>query len=114
MKKYLLYGRNIALFLVWLGVMLAPCLLITFAIRGEMEWKRSDYDGDRFWMIQEREQRGIGYAAMRVTTDNRTTGGPICVRTQTRFFLWKGASNNDYSDWCECYGADKTVTTTCK
>ncbi len=114
MKKGLLYARNVALFLVWLVVMLIPCFAITLVMRGEMEWKRGDYDGDRVWLIQERDQRGIGYAASRVTSDGRSTGGPLCVRTQTRFFLWKGVSDGDTSDWCECYGADKTVTTACK
>jgi hypothetical protein len=114
MKRYLIYLRNVALFFVWLAVMLTPCFAVAFAYRGEMEWKRSDYESDRIWLIQERDQRGIGYTAVRVANDNRTAGGPLCVRTSARFFLWKGSSDNDYSDWCECYGADKTVTTSCK
>jgi hypothetical protein len=114
MKKFLLYARNLTLFLLWLVVMLTPCFAVTLAMRGEMEWKRGDYESDRLWLIQERDQRGIGYAASRITSDGRSTGGPLCVRSQTRFFLWKGVSDGDYADWCECYGADKTVTTACK
>ncbi|MBI5052980.1 MAG: hypothetical protein HZC38_14380 [Chloroflexi bacterium] len=114
MKRPLIFLRNIFLILVWLAVMLTPCFAITLAMRGEMEWKRGDYESDRLWLIQERDQRGVGYAASRITTDQRSTGGPLCVRTSARFFLWKGVSDGDFSDWCECYGVDKTVTTSCK
>ena len=113
-SRWLIYLRNIVLFFVWLIAMLTPCFAITLAMRGEMEWKRGDYDSDRIWLIQEREQRGVGYTVSRLTNDGRASGGPFCVRTQTRFFLWKGVSDGDYSDWCECYGTDKTVTSVCK
>ena len=58
--------RNLALLLIWLAVMLTPCAAFTLAVRGEIDWQRSDYDGDRLWLIQEREQRGLGYAARRL------------------------------------------------
>lgn len=115
MKRALLSARNILLFVLWLGVMLLPCFALTLAARGELSWQRSEYDSDRVWLIQEREQRGLGYAAIRVSTDNRATGGPLCVRNTVRFVFWKGEANNENNDWCECYGADgKVVTTVCK
>jgi len=105
--RYLGYA---AAFLLWLTVMLTPCLAITLAIRGELEWRRGDYDSDRVWLIQERRQRGLGYQSERVVSDERASGGPLCVRYSVRYFLWEGkieaGANNDF---LECYETDGTV-----
>lgn len=108
------YLGYIVALLAWLIVILLPCFVFALVSRGELEWRRSDYDSDRVWLIQERRQRGLGYQSERVLSDERASGGQLCVRYSVRYFLWEGnveeGANNDF---LECYAADgSTVNTT--
>ena len=94
------------LLLAWLFVMTVPCLAFALAARGELSWERSDHDWDRIWLIQERTERGIGYQAERLLSDQSATGGPICIRNSVRYYLWQGATSGSDSDYCECLAAD--------
>ncbi|MEK7310716.1 MAG: hypothetical protein AAB382_01985 [Chloroflexota bacterium] len=96
------------LFLLWLVVMLTPCFAFALASRGEISWQRGEYDGDRIWLIQERDQKGIGYRAERIISDQRPTAGPLCVKSTIRFFLWEGSAEGQNTDYCECYVSDGT------
>lgn len=100
-------GR-VLLFVLWLVVMTAPCFAFALAARGELSWRRSKYDGDRIWLIQERDQKGIGLEAVR-TIGGAEANGPICVRNVVRFFLWEGSSEGMDVEYCECYLADGTA-----
>ncbi|MEK7278413.1 MAG: hypothetical protein AAB427_13770 [Chloroflexota bacterium] len=101
-------------FLLWLVVMLAPCAAITLALRGEINWQRNEYDGDRVWLIQERDQRGLGYSAVRLVGDERPTDGPVCVQTTVRFLLWEGSAEGQDTEYCECYGIDGSLIEVCQ
>ena len=109
--RYLGYA---AVLLLWFTVMLTPCFAVVLATRGELEWKRGDYDSDRIWLIQERDQRGLGYHAQRLLSDERATGGLVCVNSSARFILWEGAEEGMNNDYCECYAADGSVSGGCK
>ncbi len=94
--------------------MLAPCAAVALALRGEINWQRSEYDGDRVWLIQERDQRGLGYSAVRLVGDERPVDGPVCARTTVRFFLWEGSAEGQDTEYCECYaGEDGPVVEDC-
>lgn len=108
--RYLGYA---AAALLWLIVMLTPCFAVALAARGELSWQRSEHASDRIWLIQEGDQRGIGLASERVISDNRASGGAVCVRTQVRFFLWRGSAQNENTQYCECYTPDGSSANTC-
>jgi len=99
--------------LLWLGVMLTPCFAITLATQGELEWKRSEGNLDRVWLIQTENQRGLGYYSERVERDQRASGGAVCVRSNARFFLWEGATDGQDAEFCACYAADGTALGAC-
>lgn len=106
--KPLRYVGYALLLLLWLIAMLSPCFAIALASRGEISWQRSEHDGDRIWLIQERDQKGIGYHAERVISDQRPTDGPLCVKSTIRFFLWEGSAEGQNAEYCECYASDGT------
>jgi hypothetical protein len=105
--RYLGYAAAV---LAWLAVMLLPCFVFALVARGELEWRRGDYDSDRIWLIQERRQRGLGYQSERILSDERASGGALCVHYAVRYFLWEGqleaGANNDF---LECYATDGTA-----
>lgn len=109
--RYVTYAL---LALLWLVVMLAPCAAFTLALRGEINWQRSAYDGDRVWLIQERDQRGLGYSAVRLVGDERPVDGPVCARTTVRFFLWQGSAKGQDTEYCECYARDGSSIEACR
>lgn len=88
----------------WLAAMSLPCLIIGLAMAGELGWRRGPYNSDRLWLIQQVDERGLGYSAERILSDRRAEGGPVCVRTRVRFFMWRG--QGDPADYCECYAPD--------
>jgi hypothetical protein len=89
--------------LVWLVVMFLPCLGFMLAVRGEFTWQRGEFAQDRLWLIQEIDERGLGYSAARVTRNEEAVDGPICVRTRVRFLMWRGTA--EPVEYCECYTA---------
>jgi len=96
-----------ALLVLWLAVMLLPCAAFALAARGELEWRRGE-DSDRVWLIQEHDQKGLGYQSQRLInpeSTNETTGG-VCIQNSVRFFLWEGAQEARNADYCECRAAD--------
>lgn len=95
---------------VWIFVMTVPCLAFVLAARGELSWDRSTHDWDRVWLIQERTQRGLGYQAERVISDQSQSGGPVCVRNSVRYFLWQGNAEGANTDYCECFASDGSST----
>lgn len=108
--RYVVY---VLLFLLWLTVMLTPCFAITLASQGEIEWKRGEGNLDRVWLIQEQNQRGLGYYSERVVSDERAGGGPMCVRSNAAFLLWEGATDDLNAEFCACYAADGTALGAC-
>ena len=108
--RYTIYAL---FFLLWLGVMLTPCFAITLAAKGELEWKRGEGNLDRVWLIQEKNQRGLGYYTERVVSDERASGGAVCVRSSARFLLWEGATDNLNAEFCACYTADGSALGAC-
>lgn len=97
---------------IWLFVMTFPCLAFALVARGELSWDRNTHDWDRVWLLQERNQRGLGYQAERVTSDQSASDGPICVRNSVRYFLWLGTATGADTDYCECFASDGTSTET--
>lgn len=88
------------LIIVWFGIVLLPCLMITLAIRGEITVPYSDIPEDEFklWSIQSADARGIGIAnSRRVPGKN----GETCTIIQRNFIMWQGEASA--ARWCSCY-----------
>lgn len=99
-----------AAIIVWLAVMLLPCFAFALIARGELEWRRGE-DSDRVWLIQERDEKGLGYESQRLFQTDATTGA-ACIKTSVRFFLWEGSQNAQNADYCECRAPDGTTQPT--
>ena len=91
--------------LAWLFVMTVPLLGFMLAVRGEFTWRRNEFVEDRLWLITAEatsgDERGLGYSAARVVSDQTAADGPICVRTRVNFLLWRGQS--EHLEFCDCY-----------
>ena len=89
----------------WLFVLIAPLLAFMLAVRGELTWRRGEFVEDRLWLITAAsasgDERGLGYSAARILSDQTASGGPLCVRTRVSFLLWRGKS--EQVEFCECY-----------
>ncbi|MBI3762422.1 MAG: hypothetical protein HY260_11255 [Chloroflexi bacterium] len=96
---------------LWLAILSLPLFVFILAIKGEMTWKRSEFVEDRIWLIRETENRGVAYSAARVVSNREAAGGPICVRTRVKFFMWQGAAQD--AEFCECYSAPGTPLGEC-
>ncbi len=89
--------------LLWLAILCLPLLIFVLAVRGEVQWQRGEFVNDRLWLIQETDERGLGYSAARVISNEEPVDGPICVRTRVYFLLWRGSA--PAVAYCECYAA---------
>ena len=98
---------------LWLLLLLFPCVAIALVSQGEITAQLGDVPGQnlRIWLIQDATQRGIGIARPSVHTDSNAN---VCLQTDTSFLMWmgKGASTS----YCECYAHDggnwKSVSST--
>jgi hypothetical protein len=86
--------------IIWAILILSPCILITLAVRGEINIPTGDAPDQRLrvWLIMETRQRGVGIsnASIRERDDGQT-----CVQTETSFLLWLGEA--EPVSYCECY-----------
>lgn len=91
----------------WLVIMTLPLFALVLAVKGELTWRRGEFVEDRLWLVNnpaepgQDETRGIGYSSARIISNQTAGDGPLCVRTQVHFWLWKGQSEN--LEFCDCY-----------
>jgi len=93
-------------FLLLLAIV--PMFIFLLLVRGELTWRRGEFVEDRVWLITGQtasgDERGLGYSSSRTVTavsDETAASGPLCVRTQVYFFLWRGQS--EHLTLCDCY-----------
>jgi hypothetical protein len=86
--------------LVWLVLLLVPCMFITLAARGEITFDTGALPDQRFrmWLIMEARQRGIGIEWPSVHAVDEQE----CLQVDVRFLLWTGAAQEPVS-YCQCY-----------
>ncbi len=85
---------------LWFLVLLTPCAGFILLVQHEVVWTHSDLPDDTFrvWLIQQIDQRGLGFAsARRVDLPNQTA----CTITDVRFVLWQGQGAPNH--YCACY-----------
>jgi hypothetical protein len=96
-------GCLIAL-IIWLLVMLIPCLFITLAFQEEIVIRQGDLPNQvfRVWLINEARHRGLGLSTTSVQLSEQENS--VCIQTNVRFLLWIGDSES--TSYCECYASD--------
>src|SRR5690606_22251398 len=74
--------------ILWVLVLLIPCIFITLAVRYEITVDTGSAPEQRLrlWLIMEAEQRGVGFSSTSVQESEAQT----CVQTDVQFFLWQG------------------------
>ncbi len=84
---------------IWVFILLIPCIFITLAVRYEITVDTGSAPDQRLrlWLIMESGQRGIGFSNASV----QETDGQTCVQTDVHFFLWQGSA--DPVSFCQCY-----------
>ncbi len=94
---------------LWLLVLLTPCIFITLAVRYEITLDTGSAPEQRLrlWLIMEADQRGIGFSNASV----RESEGQTCVQTDVQFYMWQGQA--EPVSFCNCYerGAEDWVST---
>jgi len=85
---------------IWIILLLFPCLAIALIAQGEVAVQLGDIPGQSFrvWLIQDATERGLGIARPSVHTDENAN---TCLQTDTSFLLWMG--KGDASSYCECF-----------
>ena len=95
--------------ILWVLVLLIPCIFITLAVRYEITVDTGSAPEQRLrlWLIMEAEQRGVGFS----NTSVQESEGQTCVQTDVQFFLWQGAA--EPVSFCNCYerGAEDWINT---
>jgi serine/threonine protein kinase len=91
----------LAMIVVWMALMLSPCLLLTVIVRGEATLPLSDKPGHqlRMFKIFEDDVRGFGFSWGSVEQSNNE--GEMCIKSHVRYFTWQGSGEN--VDFCQCY-----------
>lgn len=89
-----------ALVVVWILLMLSPCVLVTVLAQGEFVVNLSDRAGHeiRLFEIQNDQSRGFGLSWGLL--DKKDDDG-YCLATHVRYWMWEGDADN--SDYCQCY-----------
>lgn len=85
--------------ILWVLVLLIPCIFITLAVRYEITVDTGSAPEQRLrlWLIMEAEQRGVGFSS----TSVQESEGQTCVQTDVQFFLWQGQA--EPVSFCNCY-----------
>jgi hypothetical protein len=86
--------------IIWVVLLLLPCLAIALISQGEINVQLGDVPGQnlRVWLIQDATQRGIGISRPSIHNDANAN---VCLQTDTNFLLWMG--NGPSSSYCQCY-----------
>jgi hypothetical protein len=87
-------------FVIWIVLLLFPCLAIALIAQGEVAVQLGGVPGQslRVWLIQDATERGLGIARPSVHADANSN---VCLQTDTSFLLWMGSSTS--TSYCECY-----------
>ena len=92
--------------LIWLTLLLAPCLALYIASRGELRLRTGPAPEQeiRLWLVQDAQRAGMGLAY----ASERSSGNERCFQTEVQFLLWRGRQLDDdtATRFCACYAPD--------
>ena len=89
--------------LLWLVVILTPCLALTLASQGEIRLRSGPAPEEelRLWLVQDAQRAGLAIShASRRDSESRH-----CFQTEARFLLWRGQQLDEETatTFCSCY-----------
>lgn len=92
-------GCGLAL-LLWLGVLLLPCLFFTLATQEQITVRTGSLPEQelRLWVQMDADNRGMVVSNGSVT---RQTDTLLCIETTVNYLLWQGEEVP--SQYCTCY-----------
>jgi len=98
-----------ALFLlVWLLLLLTPCMAFLLASQGELRLRTGPAPEQelRLWLVQEARRAGLGLAR----ASEHLREGERCFQTEVRFLLWRGRQldGETRTSYCACYRLEDT------
>jgi len=80
---------------VWLVIMLFPCMAFNLALREEILIGGSPDNHVRLFLLSEKQTEGIG-----VERKRPFPAQPSCIQTTVTYFLWVGEGEN--VQYCQC------------
>lgn len=91
----------LSMLVVWMVLMLSPCLLLTVIVRGEATLSLSEKPGHqlRMFKVFEEDVRGFGFSWGSV--EQGDADDSVCIKTHVRYFTWQGSGEN--VEFCQCY-----------
>jgi hypothetical protein len=105
MKRWLRRLFALLLLFVWLLIMLFPVVAVLLATQNQIEVGREQGRHLRLFLLQEREQQGIGIEWSRPAAppavDTR------CRQTRLIYLMWVGEGDN--VSYCQCFDGDGSL-----
>ena len=86
--------------LLWIVILSVPLLALLLATRGQLQWQRGNFSGDRIWLLSNNKQAGVAWEARRLTSQ---APDRACVTTRVSFLVWRGLADGLYAEYCDCY-----------
>lgn len=83
-------------FMLWLGVMLFPCMAFTLAMQQQIQIGSSEGSHLRVFLLQEEDTEGVGIEWERPYLRAQAT----CHITTVAYMLWAGEGEN--AVYCQC------------
>lgn len=83
------------LFVIWLSVMLFPCMAFSLAMNQQVQVGQSERSHARVFLLQDEGNEGVGVVWKRPFLAQ--TG---CYKTSVSYLMWQGVGEN--VTYCEC------------
>ncbi len=92
--------------LVWLTLVLTPCLAFVLAARNELRIRTGPAPEQelRLWLVQDSRRAGLALSR----AHEQEVGGQRCFLTDVSFLLWRGQhlDQETATSFCSCYAAE--------
>lgn len=83
--------------LLGVGMVFAVGTLLT---NGEIRFGGQEATATRLWLVSDDQAQGLGISRPEVVS---SSASQLCVRTNTRFLLWRSDGSLSSVSYCECY-----------
>ena len=94
---------RVTFLLLWLVLLISPCLGLVLAARGELRIRTgaAPEQETRLWLVQEARRAGLALSHV----SERLTNSERCFQTDVRFLLWRGQEldGDTATSFCSCY-----------
>lgn len=91
------------LFVLWLAVMLFPCMAFTLAMNQQVQVGQNERSHVRLFLLQETDSEGVGMVWKRPLLSQAG-----CYKTSVNYLMWQGDGEN--VAYCECVDPQGSLT----